>query len=76
MAKSKKSAGVKVEPCVCSKCGQKSNAAPHSQHAYCRGFAILKPLPPMFANLRKPVKGTWVPVSLSSGMTRHIVTNG
>lgn len=63
MAKNKKSAGVKVEPCECSKCGQKSSAQPNTPHAFCRGIKLLKPLPAMFADLRKPVKGTWLPIS-------------
>jgi hypothetical protein len=61
-----KSKGVKVEKCMCDKCGETANAQPSTPHAFCRGFRLLKPLPPMFAKLRNPVKGTWLPVGLWS----------
>lgn len=48
-----------VVKCQCSKCGQVSHVSPQTEHAFCRGFKIHKPLPAMFANLCGKVKGTW-----------------
>lgn len=45
--------------CQCSKCGQVSHVVPQTEHAFCRGFKIHKPMPAMFANLCSKVKGTW-----------------
>lgn len=60
----KKSHGVHVEPCICSVCGQRANAAPGSSHIYCDG------MPPHFFErapaLRGHVhgsKGEWVTMS-------------
>jgi hypothetical protein len=69
----KKSTGVKVEKCACSKCGQVSNAAPNTPHAVCRGFRLLKPLPAMFAGLRNPVKGIWTPVVMGVPVSVEVV---
>lgn len=77
MAKSK-SKGVKVEKCECSKCGEKATAQANTPHAFCRGFRLLKPLPPMFAKLRQPVKGIWlaieapIPISAETAIEKFV----
>ena len=50
---------VQTQKCECSKCGQVSFVEPNTQHAFCRGFKIVKPLPALFLDLHGKNKGTW-----------------
>ena len=62
----KKRAAVQVEMCECSTCKQVARVEPGKEHAYCRGFGIVKPLPAMFADLKNPKRmGKWVPIQVS-----------
>jgi hypothetical protein len=51
-----------VVKCECSSCGQVASVEPNKEHAFCRGFKIVKPLPAMFSDLKNPKRmGKWVP---------------
>ena len=54
---------VVVKKCQCTVCGQVAFVQEGTSHFYCNGIKLVKPLPPMFKDLRHPDparKGMWM----------------
>ena len=62
----KSTKSVKVAPCECNKCGQKSHASPHTAHMSCIGFPLdtFSRFPALRGRLKcgEGKGGTWRPI--------------